>query len=62
MKRKQRNLRFINECHQKYFELVVTGKNPQHICGALHDLVPFVQFKKHEKHPWRSVNFSTVAG
>ena len=26
------------------------------------DLVPFVQFKKHEKHPWRSVNFSKVAG
>ena len=21
------------------------------ICGALHDLVPFVQFKKREKHP-----------
>ena len=20
-------------------------------CGALRDLVPFVQFKKHEKHP-----------
>ena len=32
------------------------------ICGALRDLVPFVQFKKREKHPWRSVNFSTVAG
>ena len=31
------------------------------ICGALHDLVPFVQFKKREKHPWRSVNFSKVA-
>ena len=31
-------------------------------CGALRDLVPFVQFKKHEKHPWRSVNFSKVAG
>ena len=29
------------------------------ICGALHDLVAFVQFKKCEKHPWRSVNFST---
>ena len=27
------------------------------ICDALHDLVPFVQFKKHEKHPWRSVTF-----
>ena len=29
-------------------------------CGALRDLVPFVQFKKREKHPWRSVNFSKV--
>ena len=26
------------------------------------DLVPFVQFKKREKHPWRSVTFSKVAG
>ena len=24
----------------------------------MRDLVPFVQFKKHEKHPWRSVTFS----
>ena len=32
------------------------------ICGALRDLVPFVQFKKREKHPWGSVNFSKVAG
>ena len=31
------------------------------ICYALNDLVPFVQFKKREKHPWRSVNFK-VAG
>ena len=29
------------------------------ICGALRDLVLFVKFKKREKHPWRSVNFST---
>ena len=29
--------------------------------GALRDLVPFVQFKKREKHSWRSVNFSKVA-
>ena len=28
---------------------------------ALHDLVPFVLFKKREKHPWRSVNSSKVA-
>ena len=30
----------------------------KNICGALRDLVPFVQFKKREKHPWRSANFS----
>ena len=24
-------------------------------------LVPYVEFKKWEKHPWRSVNFSKVA-
>ena len=28
------------------------------ICDALRDLVPFVQFKKREKHPWRGVNLS----
>ena len=28
------------------------------LCGVLHDLVPFVQFKKGEKHP----TFSKVAG
>ena len=32
------------------------------ICDALRDLVAFVQFKRREKHPWRSVNFSKVAG
>ena len=31
-------------------------------CDVLRDLVPFVQFKKREKHPWRSVTFSEVAG
>ena len=30
------------------------------IFGALHDLVPFVQIKKCEKHPWRSVNFVKI--
>ena len=28
------------------------------IRGVLRDLVPFVQFKKGKKHPWRSVTFS----
>ena len=31
------------------------------ICAALRDLVAFVQIKKHEKHPGKSVNFSKVA-
>ena len=30
------------------------------MCNALRDLVPFVQYKKREKHPWRSVTFSKV--
>ena len=28
------------------------------ICDVLCDLVPFIQFKKREKHLWRSVNTS----
>ena len=28
----------------------------------MRDLIPLAQFKKLEKHPWRSVNFSKVAG
>ena len=28
---------------------------------ALYDLIPFAQFKKREKQPWRIVNFSKVA-
>ena len=30
------------------------------VCDALCDLVPFVQFKKREKHSWRSLTFSKV--
>ena len=30
------------------------------MCGALRNLVSFVQFEKREKHPWRNVNFSKV--
>ena len=36
------------------FTLCVSGS----ICDALRDLVPWAQFKKREKHPWRSVTFS----
>ena len=36
--------------------------NSMVICDALGDLVLLIQFKKREKHPWRSINFSKVAG
>ena len=31
-------------------------------CDALHDLVSFVQLKKHEKHPWCNITFNNVEG
>ena len=33
-----------------------------YIIDTLHDFVLFVQFKKCEKHPWRSVTFGKLAG
>ena len=30
-------------------------------CDALYDLISFVQLKKREKYPWKSVTFSKVA-
>ena len=49
---------FINEstpCCEKDVIFII-------ICSALRNLVRFVHFKKHEKHRWRSVSFSKVAG
>ena len=44
-------------------EKIQIRENPYFdIFEALRDMVTFVQFKKREKHPWRSVNFSKVAG
>ena len=41
--------------------LFVNKKFEKDNCDALRNLVPFVQFKKRGKHPWKSVNFSKVA-
>ena len=35
-------------------------KNTQYKSDVSHDLVPFVQFKKREKHLWRSVTYKTI--
>ena len=39
-------------------QLWKSGAESRHMCGALRDLLAFAQFKKHEKHPWRSVTFT----
>ena len=48
--------RLLREVTQVFEDLRVLFSK----CDALRDLVPFVQFKKREKHPWRSVTFSKV--
>ena len=46
-----------------FFSLIFSLRPRVHeICDALRVLVQSVQFKKREKHPWRSVIFSKVAG
>ena len=58
-----------------FWSLIIFAKNPfldvwqnseyaslNIICDALRDLVPFAQLWKREKHPWRKVTFSKVAG
>ena len=45
----QTNLMHIDDCRVIFY-----------ICEALRNLVPFVQFKKHEKHPWRSVTIKVT--
>ena len=46
-------------CFVSFWESDFDGLN---LYDALRDLVPFVQFKKREIHPRKSVTFSKVAG
>ena len=43
----------------EYFHFSRLLSRVVHICDALHNLVAFIQFKKREKHSWRSVNLVT---
>ena len=52
----------INRAKLGAAERMVINKIWNIIWDALRDLVPLVQFKKREKHPWRSVTFSKNAG
>ena len=49
---------FFSAVEFAFFKIYNILTIPFHICDALWDLVPFVQFKKREKYPWRSINFA----
>ena len=58
---------FFNHCAYMFQSSMYNHNPAQHIpitnrCDVLRDLVPFVQFKKREKHPRRSATFSKVEG
>ena len=55
---------YVNRSSLKHLRLRRTGYLQLHNikCDNLRDLLPFVQFKKREKHPRRSFTFSKVAG
>ena len=53
-------IQFYQVLYENYLETEMSDR--LQICDALRDLVIFIQFKKREKHLWRSVNFSKVAG
>ena len=42
------------------FFYILFSRTRIYICDALRDSVPFVQFKKRGKNPWRSFTFSKV--
>ena len=43
-------------------KIILLQKKELHICDALRNLLPFVEFKKRQKHPWRSLTFGKVTG
>ena len=51
---------FYIKCNNGLKWIKKPKKIPQALRDALHDLVPFVQFLKSEKHPWRSVTKSNT--
>ena len=58
-------LQVVNDETKPYFKFFLIPINYLKpclkICDALRNLIPIVKFKKLEKHPLRSVNFSKFA-
>ena len=46
----------------KWMEFRIREDFFMYMCDALRKLVPFEQFKKREKHSWRSATLNKVAG
>ena len=51
-------LRSVSPTWNQTFMYTLKNQKVSYMCDALRDLVPVLHFKKREKHPWRSVNFS----
>ena len=50
----------LSVCNTKYWRRPTKSFQIKATCDALRDLVPFVQFKKREKQPWRCLTFVKV--
>ena len=56
---------FLINCQKlnpKMVSVTLRTNNNNLVCGVLRDLILCAQFKKREKHPWRSVTFSKFGG
>ena len=53
---------YVRKFFQKNDHFLPSDTHAKNKCDALRNLVPFVQFKKHEKDPSRSITFSKAAG
>ena len=52
--------RNVQKHRKRFTSSNIQEKYHARLCDALRDLVPFVQFRKREKLPWRSANFSPI--
>ena len=52
----------VRNFFQKNDHFLPSDTHAKNKCDALRNLVPFAQFKKPEKNPWRIITFSKAAG
>ena len=52
--KEEKKIKFKKEKEKKNYNIISAMPHSK-IWDAMLNLIPFVQFKKREKHPWRSV-------